>query len=134
MGGTVGHCRTYRQPHQLIWVVRGMVWEREAGTEWKGEGQHWKVKDKGDRPVGRAAWAGSGRPHSRLLCSWPPAEPRLIRGTSPKPSPHPRPLGLPVKVLSSMSLGPRVAADAQGQNAIKSAGRRVLGQKSGDAS
>lgn len=49
----------------------------------------------------------------------------LILGTSLKPTTSP--FGLPVKVLFSMSLGPRVAADAQGRNAIKSAGRRVLG-------
>lgn len=57
---------------------------------------------------------------------------RLILGTSLKPAPSP--LGLPVKVQFSMSFGPRVAAEAQGQNAIKSTGRRVSwGQKSGDA-
>lgn len=119
----MGHCRAYRQPHQLIC-------EREAGTEWKGEGQHRKVKDKGDGAVGRAHVCGQDQggltPGSSAL-GLASSKARLIRGTSPKPAPHPRPLGLPVKVLFSMSLGPRVAADAQGQNAIKSAGRRVLG-------
>lgn len=46
--------------------------------------------------------------------------------TSLKPAP--RPPSLPVGfVLFPMSLDPRMAAGAQGQNAIEAAGRRLLG-------
>lgn len=98
----------------------------KGGTEWKGGGQQ-----EGEGQKGTGQWAmlrgqnqGGLTPASSAL-GLASSKARLILGTSPKPVPSP--LGLPVKVLYSMSLGPGVAADAQGQNAIKSAGRRVLG-------